>query len=224
MPNAALLIGAIVVVAILIVASWSLARRQRSEGLQRTAGLRERFGSEYDRTLVEMGDTRSAEKELTARQKRVESFEIKPLVTEEGQRFSAEWQVMQASFVDDPSTAVHDADLLIGRVMSARGYPESDYEQRSADVSVDHPEVLSSYRAAHEIALRDAEGKANTEDLRQAVISSHVLFTELVEEPSAVEPSAVEPPAVEPPAVEPNTQANADAEANAEAKVPVGAK
>jgi FtsZ-interacting cell division protein ZipA len=189
-PIAALVIVAVVIVGIVIVAAWSTTRRQRSEGLERSQKLREQFGAEYDRTLAEKGDARSAENELTARQKRVSQFEIRHLAVDEGRGFSDEWQVVQASFVDDPSAAVRDADSLVGRVMAARGYPESDFEQRSADVSVGHSTVLGNYRAAHDIALRDAQGKADTEDLRQAVINSHVLFSEMAEEPRTVETPA----------------------------------
>jgi FtsZ-interacting cell division protein ZipA len=187
MFSAALIIGAIVIVAILIVAAWSHSRRMRSDAQARSEKLQEQFGPEYARTVTEKGDTRSAEDELTSRQKRMAQFDIRPLAADEGQRFNDQWQAVQASFVDDPSAAVHDADALVGRVMVARGYPASDYEQRSADVSVDHPAVLAHYRAAHEIELRNAQGQANTEDLRQAVISSHVFFNEMVEEPRAVE-------------------------------------
>jgi hypothetical protein len=190
MPIAALIIGAVVIVAIVIVAARLYATqqtRQRVETEQRSEQLRQRFGPEYDRTVAEKGDVRVAESELTARQKRVSEFDIRPLAADEGKSFNDEWQVMQATFVDDPSTAAHDADALIGRVMAARGYPESDYDQRSADVSVDHPAILDHYRAAHAIALRDADGQANTEDLRQAVLNSHALFTEMVEEPRTVE-------------------------------------
>ena len=190
MPIAALIIGAVVIVAIVIVAARLYATqqtRQRVETEQRSEQLRQRFGPEYDRTVAEKGDVRVAESELTARQKRVSEFDIRPLAADEGKSFNDEWQVMQATFVDDPSTAAHDADALIGRVMAARGYPESDYDQRSADVSVDHPAILDHYRAAHAIALRDADGQANTEDLRQAVLNSHALFTEMVEEPRAIE-------------------------------------
>ena len=63
-----------------------------------------------------------------------------------------------------------DADQLLGDVMSVRGYPVSDFEQRAADISVDHPRVLANYRAAHESALRQKSGQASTEDLRQAMI------------------------------------------------------
>jgi FtsZ-interacting cell division protein ZipA len=183
MPAAALVIAAVVIVAILIVGLWSSARRQRSQGLARSEKLREQFGPEYDRTLAATGDAHRAEDELTARQERVSQFEIRHLGYEEGRRFNDEWQVVQAGFVDDPSTAVRDADALLGRVMAARGYPVSDFEQRSADMSVDHSPAMAHYRAAHETALRDAQGQADTEELRQAVISSHVLFNDLVETP-----------------------------------------
>jgi hypothetical protein len=190
MQPAILIIAAVVIVAIVIVAArlYSTQQtRQRNETEQRSVQLRERFGPEYDRTVAEKGDVRVAESELTSRQKRVSEFNIRPLAADEGKSFNDQWQVMQATFVDNPSTAAHDADALIGRVMAARGYPESDYEQRSADVSVDHPAILDHYRAAHATALRDADGQANTEDLRQAVLNSHALFTEMVEEPPTAE-------------------------------------
>jgi hypothetical protein len=71
--------------------------------------------------------------------------------------------------------------------MEARGYPVGDFEQRAADVSVDHPTVLEHYRAAHEIARRHAQGQASTEDLRQAMVNYRTLFAELLEEPRTVE-------------------------------------
>ena len=187
MPIAAFLIAAIVIVAVLILVAWAASRRQRREGLQHSERLREQFGAEYDRTVAELGDPRRAEAELTARQERVSTFDIRHLATDETRGFDDEWQAVQASFVDDPPAAVHDAEALIGRVMEARGYPAGDFERRSADISVDHSQALGRYRAAHEIALRQALGQADTEDLRQAVIGSRVLFSELVEEPSAVD-------------------------------------
>jgi len=187
MSTEALIVAAVAVVVILIVAAWLSSTRQQSQKRQRSEQLRERFGPEYERTLAEKGDTRQAEKELTARQKRVSQLNIHPLAAEEGQRFNDEWQAVQMGFVDDPSIAVRDADALVGRVMDARGYPEGDFEQRFADVSVDHPAALGQYRAAHEITLRHAQGQASTEDLRQAMLNDHTLFTELLDAPAAVE-------------------------------------
>lgn len=181
MPDATLIIVTVVIIAILIAAVWWYSMRQRSEK------LRERFGPEYERTVAEKGDTRKAEDELTDRQKRVSQLDIRPLAADERGRFSDEWRAVQARFVDDPSSAVRDADALVGRVMEARGYPVGDFEQRSADVSVDHPTVLEHYRAAHEIALRHDQGQASTEDLRQAMVNYRALFAELLEEPRTVE-------------------------------------
>jgi hypothetical protein len=67
-------------------------------------------------------------------------------------------------------------------VMSTRGYPVSNFEERAADISVAHP-VLENYRTAHEIALRQTNGQASTEDLRQAMVHYRTLFEELVSEP-----------------------------------------
>jgi FtsZ-interacting cell division protein ZipA len=180
MPDAPLIIAAVVIIAILIAAVWWYSRRQRS------AKLQEKFGAEYGRTVAEKGDTRKAEDELTDRQKRVSKLEIRPLATDERRRFNDEWRAVQARFVDDPSAAVRDADTLVGRVMEARGYPVGDFEQRAADVSVDHPMVLEHYRAAHAVALRHAQGQASTEDLRQAMVNYRALFAELLEEPRIV--------------------------------------
>jgi FtsZ-interacting cell division protein ZipA len=181
MPDATLIIVAVVIIAILVAAVWWYSMRQRS------AKLQEKFGPEYERTVAEKGDTRKAEDELTDRQKRVSKLEIKPLAADERRRFNDEWRAVQARFVDDPSAAVRDADTLVGRVMEARGYPVGDFEQRSADVSVDHPTVLEHYRAAHAVALRHAQGQASTEDLRQAMVNYRALFDELLEEQQTVE-------------------------------------
>ncbi len=184
MPDTTLIIVAVVIIAILIAAVWWSSMRQRS------AKLQEKFGPEYQRTVTEQGDTRKAEDELRDRQKRVSKLDIRPLAADHRRRFNDDWRAVQARFVDDPSSAVRDADTLVGRVMEARGYPVGDFEQRAADVSVDHPTVLEHYRAAHEIALRHAEGQASTEDLRQAMVNYRTLFAELLEEPR---PAATRP-------------------------------
>ena len=178
--DATLIIVAVVIIVILVAAVWWYSMRQRS------AKLQEKFGAEYERTVAEKGDTRKAEDELTDRQKRVSKLEIRPLAADERRGFNDEWLAVQARFVDDPSAAVRDADTLVGRVMEARGYPVGDFEQRAADVSVDHPAVLEHYRDAHAIALRHAQGQASTEDLRQAMVHYRALCAELLEEPPTV--------------------------------------
>ncbi len=64
--------------------------------------------------------------------------------------------------------------------MEARGYPTTGFEQQAADLSVDHAELVQNYRLAHAIALREEDGEASTEDLRQAMVHYRSLFAELL--------------------------------------------
>jgi hypothetical protein len=149
----------------------------------KTARLQTRFGPEYARAVEESGGRRKAEAGLEQREKRVQGFAIRSLAASDRERYIASWRMVQAEFVDDPKKSVTQADQLLGDVMSTRGYSVSEFEQRSADISVDHPLVVENYRAAHEIAVRHASGQATTEDLRQAMIHYRTLFDELVGEP-----------------------------------------
>jgi hypothetical protein len=143
--------------------------------------VREDFGPEYHRTLARTGDRSKAQKELEERQKRVSSFDLKPLAAADAQRFSDEWRHTQERFVDDPNAATSSADRLVQEVMQARGYPMSDFDQRAADISVDHPQVVENYRSAHQISEANDRGDANTEDLRQAFVHYRSLFIDLLE-------------------------------------------
>jgi hypothetical protein len=175
----------VIVAAVMVVAGIAaiyLFFRKR-----RTKRLRTQFGgTEYTRAVEEGGSRRKAEGLLDERAERVESLHIRPLAPGDRSRFVESWGKAQARFVDGPGGAVSEADQLLGDVMSKRGYPVSDFEQRAADISVDHPLVLENYRAAHQIALRQTQGQASTEDLRQAMIHFRTLFEELVGEPEAV--------------------------------------
>jgi len=166
------LIAAAVVVG--CVLAWYFQTRQRS------SHLKERFGPEYERTRSHVGDLRRAEAALEAREKRVEKFHLRPLASDEAERFTEVWRHIQALFVDDPKGATTEADGLVNEVMTARGYPVADFEQRAADISVDHPVVVEHYRAARAIAERNARGAASTEDLRQALIHYRALFDDLL--------------------------------------------
>ena len=167
----------LLVVAVIVVAAiaWWAGQRRRTRHLQ------ERFGPEYQRTVDTTGDRSRAERELETRQERVEAFDIKPLEPAARDRFLERWKVTQALFVDDPSSAVDQADVLIGEVMRARGYPVGNFEQRAADISVDHPQVVDHYRTAHRIAERQRTGDADTESLRQAMVHDRALFADLLD-------------------------------------------
>jgi len=150
----------------------------------RTAKLRTRFGeAEYARAVEEGGNRRHAEAVLDGRTQRIETLHIRPLAEDDRARFVASWREVQSRFIDGPASAVTATDQLLGDVMSTRGYPIGTYDQRAADISVDHPLVLENYRTAHEIALRETRGQAGTEGLRQAMVRFRTLFEELVNEP-----------------------------------------
>jgi hypothetical protein len=169
---------ALIVIAAIVVAgavAWIMNQRKRTEHLT------ERYGPEYQRTLETAGDKREAERELEQREERVKRYEIKTLSPEQRDRYLAKWKETQAAFVDDPSGAIARADTLVRDVMGERGYPMGDFEQRSADISVDHPHVVEEYRAAHAIAERHANDGVETEDLRQAMVHYRALFDDLLE-------------------------------------------
>jgi hypothetical protein len=64
--------------------------------------------------------------------------------------------------------------------MRERGYPVDDFEQRAAGISVDHPETVEHYRAAHAISLASAAQGAKTADLHKAMVHFRALFDELL--------------------------------------------
>jgi hypothetical protein len=164
-------VAAVVVLGVL----WSAARTRRTRSLQ------DRFGREYDRAVEHAGDRREAERELREREKRHDELDLRPLSPEARDRYVEEWRATQGRFVDDPTGAVADADRLVQRVMRDRGYPVDDFEQRAADISVEHPELVEKYRTAHGIAQASERGEASTEDLRHSVRHYRALFVELLE-------------------------------------------
>jgi FtsZ-interacting cell division protein ZipA len=176
----------VLVVAVIAIAAiaFGISRKHRSRK------LRERFGPEYDRVVKREGDVRKGEGVLEFREKRHHKFEIRPLSSTDRSNFLYRWNDVQSRFVDDPKSAVTQADSLVTDAMQARGYPMGDFEQRAADISVDHPVVVENYRAGHAIALRHSRGEASTEDLRQAMVHYRTLFQELLDQPQSNRRSA----------------------------------
>jgi len=168
-------IAIIVAVIVVVIGAIVFAILQK----RRTQNLRQHFGPEYDRAVAEGGNRRIAEARLEERTERVKKFHIRPLTAEDRARFTEQWDRVQAHFVDAPAGAVAEADQLIGDLMATCGYPVGDFEQRAADISVDHPIVTQNYRSAHDIAVRQARGQASTEDLRRAMIHYRALFEDL---------------------------------------------
>jgi len=173
--NTTVVIVILVAVVVLAIVGWLYLQRQRSER------LRERFGPEYSRAVEDHGGPSSAEAALEARAKRVEQLDIRPLAPADQTRFAEAWQAVQARFVDNPTEAIRAADRLVTEVLQARGYPVGEFEQRAADISVDHPGVVDNYRVGHELAARNERGEASTEDLRKATLAYRALFEDLLE-------------------------------------------
>jgi len=164
-----------VVVVLLLVIGLLLVRQQRSRQLKQD------FGPEYRRAVAEHGDQRAAEKELSDRRRRVEKFEIRPLDPASRERYSERWLATQRQFVDEPAAAVGEAHTLVQEVMRDRGYPvEDDFEQRAADISVEHPHLVENYRAANQISLQARDGRASTEQLRRSMVHFRALFDDLL--------------------------------------------
>jgi hypothetical protein len=175
MDNPLVIVLLVALVAVIGVAAWLFTQKRRTDNLQ------QKFGPEYQRAVADHRDQKAAERELEQRAERVEHLQLRPLAREERDQFVARWKSVQAQFVDDPSDAVAEADDLVGQVMATRGYPVGDFEQRAADVSVNHPGVVEHYRAGHALALKSARGDSDTEDLRQAFVHFRALFEDLLE-------------------------------------------
>ncbi len=175
MNTVALIIAALAIV-IAAVAVWVALDRRR---VQR---VRTQFGPEYDRVYKEEGNARRAAAVLEKRAERIEKLHIRPLSERERTDYAEAWRIDQAGFVDDPPTAVERADELVIRVMKAKGYPMADFEQRVADISVEHSRAVENYRLAHRVAVMSKQGQANTEDLRQAMKHYRALFEDLLDQ------------------------------------------
>jgi hypothetical protein len=180
--NITYLVIAVVLVLVVLGAILALifARRQRSKRFQN------KYGTEYDRTVQNAGNEKKAQAELNERQKHVDTLNIRPLSVSERERYQAEWTGIQAKFVDQPGQATVEADHLITEVMKVRAYPVSAFDQRAADISVKYPALVSNYRAAREIAIKNEQHSANTEELRQALIYYRSLFDELLKDETVV--------------------------------------
>ena len=181
-----LIFAVVLIVAVGAIVAWVVMQRQRSQR------LRQRFGPEYTRAVDELGGRTKAEAELATREERVARLNITALAPTDAARFSQAWNALQSRFIDNPKGVVAEADHLVQELMVKRGYPMGDFERRAADISVDHPGIVTTYRAAQAIAVRDERGEADTEELRKAVVHYRTLFDELLEvEPtSAARPSA----------------------------------
>lgn len=165
---------AIALIVAVAMSIWFYTRKRRTDH------LRSKFGPEYRRVARAEGDAAKAEQVLQEREKRMKKLDIKPLSEPQRKQFADEWEHTQAQFVDDPTAAVTRAHVLVQQVMTVRGYPVADFDQRVADVSVDHPAVAQNYRLAHDIATRNEREDVGLEKLREAMLHYRKLFADLL--------------------------------------------
>ncbi|MDT7664591.1 MAG: hypothetical protein QOD04_4147 [Pseudonocardiales bacterium] len=168
------IIIAVIVILAIGAAIYRLTQKRRSDRLH------ERFGPEYDRAVERADDRRGAESELLEREKRHKELELRTLDAGQQRQFEQRWSDVQRDFVDGPAKAVHHADRLVVDVMSARGYPVDDFDQRADDLSVKYPKVTQHYREARRIARANERGEVSTEELRTAVTSYRSLVDALL--------------------------------------------
>jgi len=180
-PTFDIILGVALVLIVAIGVTAYLSYRKK-----KTLALRSRFGSEYDRAVVEHGSQRKAEVGLAAREARVEKLKIRELGPSQRERFVTDWHAVESRFLDHPKGAVTEADELVSALLQARGYPVSGFEQSAEDVSVNYPRMMEYYRSAHAVAVRPGKAEASTEELRAAMIDYRTLFDELVQSPVAV--------------------------------------
>jgi hypothetical protein len=175
----------VIVVVVLLAAGIAMgavfSRRQRAKRYEK------KYGADYDATVKTMGDEKKAQTEMDSRMEHVGTLNIRPLTMGEREGYLANWKAVQTKFIDEPAQATVEASHLITKVMQTRNYPISDFEQRAADVSINYPDLVTNYRAAREIAVKNERHEASTEELRKALVYYRSLFDELLAPEAVVE-------------------------------------
>ena len=146
--------------------------------------LQERFGSEWDRTvgraeIAARTAGRPSTTSPTAPRPATSSTSGRSAPTSR-QQYAEQWHDTQARFVDAPQDALREAESLLDQVMRERGYPVDGFDEQASLISVDHPDLVENYRAAHELQRRRRNGGTSTEDLRDAMLRYRSLFDELL--------------------------------------------
>jgi len=170
----------LVVVVVLVVGALAIERR-------RSAALRSRFGPEYERLVEEShGDRRGVEAALRERLKQRDEVDLRAMSPAATERYVAQWQAVQAGFVDEPRESVAAAEALVDQVLTERGYPADagdDAADRLELVAVDHAPLVADYRQAQSVVHRDGDASADVslDELRFVFIRYRALFDALVD-------------------------------------------
>jgi hypothetical protein len=171
-----LLLGAAGLAVLLLAVLLVLARRRR----RRRRLLEQRYGSEYTRTVQRAGSRRRAHQELMDREERRRSYEVRELEPSERERLRARLEALQAGFVDGPESAVRAAEDLVDEIATAKGYPETDRDERLQDLAVDHPTAVARHRDARAGLTTDGKRPPTTEALRESLLATRALAEMLI--------------------------------------------
>ena len=166
-------LGAVVVLAVLIVVAALSVRRRR------TGRYEQRFGREYDRTVDRIGSTGDAEDELDARAERHQRFALRSLSPAARESLRARWDELQAGFVDVPASTVRNAEVLLDEAARDRGYPDADPEQRLDDLALDHSDEVHAYRQA--CGDLDGDDADRGSSLRRQMVAGRALLDAILE-------------------------------------------
>ena len=182
--NPAVIGGICLAVLIIVLSVVWVVTRNRSQ--TRTGELRSRFGPEYELALRQHGSRAKAEAALLDRVNRVNGMHIHPVSEAERDQYLAEWEAIQARFIDHPRGAVTEADELINTILKARGYEGGGFDRRIEDLSVNHSNLVETYRRANAVTVRAARNEATTEELRSAMILYRAIIEELMQTEASV--------------------------------------
>jgi hypothetical protein len=147
---------------------------------RRSNRLKEHFGPEYNRAVLDAGNRRRAEADLARRETIAKELRARPLHTSDREKFLSEWKMCQAQFVDDPAGAVDRADQLLMGIMRTRGYAIDNPYERMMDIAAAYPLHAAKYREAGQILARHRRAEASTEELRTAFLHYRTLFDSLL--------------------------------------------
>jgi hypothetical protein len=137
---------AAVIVGLIIWAAVSASRRKAER-----ERLRERYGSEYDRTLAMHRNTRSAIADLKEREQLHDELELTDLNDADRDLIRRHMASLQYRFVDDPADVMLQTERVVTEVLRAKGYPVAEDRERGLRLfSVDHPEQAGAIRTALE--------------------------------------------------------------------------
>ncbi len=149
--------------------------------------LRKSFGSEYQTVAQELDSKQEVDRELLRRTRLYERLSLHPISADDQKYYSTSWEHLQGEFLDDPALALNSAGRLVSQLLDARGYPGDDPREQLALLSVKHADALGDYRRAQRISehARGASVPVPTEEIREALLSYHALFDELMAAPGA---------------------------------------